>query len=108
MATVKEVKEKAKQESIDIDTSTLEQKVDGIRLTEGELNLLNELNRKKEIVSNEVSFIAQQQVILDYRLEEAKKLYRDNIELEKQIGESFTAKYGNGTIDIENGVFIAR
>jgi hypothetical protein len=106
MATVKELKEKAKEEQMDVSTENLSKIQEGIALTEGEMKLLTELSRKKDIVAQEVSYLAQQQLTIDYRQEEAEKLYRDNIELEKQIGDALTTKYGNGRIDLENGVFI--
>ena len=105
MATVRQKKEKAKKE-MEINTENLQQIPEGIVLSETEIKLLTELQRKKELVNREVAFIAQQQIVLDYRQEEAEKLYRDNLELEKQLGTSMTSKYGNGTIDIENGIFV--
>lgn len=115
MATLKEKKAQAKEDLV-LNTEELEQlenalnqeppKPEGIPLTETELRLLTELKRKQEAVSREVSFLAQQQLTIDYRQEEAEKLYRDNIELEKQIGDTLTNKYGAGIIDIENGIFI--
>jgi len=113
MATVKDLKAKSKAEQENfVDTDQFEQleqelnQPKGIKLTETELRLLTDLNRKKELVSREVSFLAQQQLTIDYRQEEAEKLYRDNLELEKQLGNQLTEKYGNGTIDIENGIFV--
>ena len=105
MATVRQKKEQAKKE-MEINTENLQQIPEGIALSETEIKLLTELQRKKELVNREVAFIAQQQIVLDYRQEEAEKLYRDNLELEKQLGTSMTSKYGNGTIDIENGIFV--
>jgi len=113
MATLKDLKSKSKAEQEDfVDTDQLEQleqelnRPEGIKLTETELRLLNDLNRKKDLVSREVAFLAQQQLTIDYRQEEAEKLYRDNLELEKQLGNQLTEKYGNGSIDIENGIFV--
>ena len=110
MATLKQKKEEAKKENL-VDTSNLEQMVEnktpnGIKLTESELNMIANFERNKKLITDEVSFIAQQQLSLDYRQEEAEALYRRNVEFEKQIGDVLTQKYGNGTIDTENGVFI--
>lgn len=109
MATVNEIKNKSKQQKDTfIDTSKLEKLTDpnGIKLTETEIRLLTELNRKKDLVSREVSFLAQQRLTIDFRQQEAEKLYRDNLELEKQLGNQLTEKYGNGAIDIDQGIFI--
>ena len=78
----------------------------GIKLTEQELKLINELDQKKTVVNNEISFLAQQQLQIDIRKEKATELFRQNIELEKQIANSLTEKYGNGAIDIKTGTFI--
>lgn len=109
MATVKDIKNKSKAEREDfINTDMLEklENSNSIKLTETEIRLLTDLNRKKEIVSKEVAFLAQQRLTIDYRQQEAEKLYKDNLELERQLGSQFTEKYGNGSIDIEKGIFI--
>lgn len=113
MATLKDIKSKKKEE-LDEYVNTdqlkkLEQALNqpqGIKLTETEIRLLTDLNRKKDLVAREVNFLAQQRLNIDYRQEEAEKLYRSNLEFEKQLGNQFTEKYGNGTIDIEKGLFI--
>jgi hypothetical protein len=113
MATLKDIKSKKKEELDEyINTDQLEKleqelnQPEGIKLTETEIRLLTDLNRKKDLVSREVNFLAQQRLNIDYRQEEAEKLYRSNLELERQLGNQFTEKYGNGTIDIEKGLFI--
>lgn len=77
-----------------------------IKLTETETKLLTDLNTKKESVRQEVSYLAQQRLNLNYRQEQAEKLYRNNLEFERELGTQLTEKYGNGTIDIEKGIFI--
>jgi hypothetical protein len=78
-----------------------------IKLTEQEKETLANLNKKKEQLTAEVSSIAEQNLILRYREKQADIFYEQIVQLENQIGRSFTEKYGNGTIDIENGVFIS-
>lgn len=114
MATISDLKKQSKQNREDfINTDQLEKleqtlnQPNGIRLTETEIRLLTDLNRKKELVVREVNFLAQQRLNLDYRQEEAEKLYRSNLELERQLGTQFTEKYGNGSIDIDKGLFIS-
>lgn len=113
MATISDIKKQSKQTKEDfIDTDQLEKleqtlnQPNGIRLTETEIRLLTDLNRKKDLVAREVAFLAQQQLNIDYRQEEAEKLYRSNLELERQLGTQLTEKYGNGSIDIDKGLFI--
>jgi hypothetical protein len=113
MATIKELKQKSREEQEDfVNTEELERleqelnRSNGIKLTETEIRLLTDLNRKKELVTKEINYLAQQRLNIDYRQEEAEKLYRSNLELERQLGTQFTEKYGNGTIDIDKGIFI--
>lgn len=109
MATIKDLKSKSKMEKQDfINTDSLPkiENTESVKLSETEIRLVTELNRKKDLVAREVGFLAQQRLNLEYRQAEAEKLYRDNLDLERQLGNQFTEKYGNGTIDIEKGVFI--
>lgn len=106
MATVKELKAQAKKEKMEVDTSKLDQKPEGIQLTESELNMIANFQRNSRIIQEEISLLANQRLNIDYRQQEAEALYRKNLEFEKQIGETLTQKYGNGTIDIENGLFL--
>lgn len=113
MATLKDLKQESKAEQQEfINTEQLEKleqelnRPNGIKLTETEIRLLTDLNRKKDLVAREVAFLAQQRLNIDYRQEEVEKLYRSNLELERQLGSQFTEKYGNGSIDIEKGIFI--
>ena len=85
-------------------TDTVESK--GIKLTEQEIVMLNELDRKKTAVTNEINFLAQQQIQIDVRKENAIATYKQNLELEKQIASALTDKYGNGSIDTKIGMFI--
>lgn len=85
-------------------TGTIENK--GIKLTEQEIVMLNELDRKKTAVTNEINFLAQQQIQIDVRKENAIATYKQNLELEKQIASALTEKYGNGSIDTKTGMFI--
>lgn len=109
MATIKDLKSKSKMEKQDFINTDLLPKIENtesVKLSETEIRLVTELNRKKDLVAREVGFLAQQRLNLEYRQAEAEKLYRDNLDLERQLGNQFTEKYGNGTIDIEKGVFI--
>lgn len=109
MATIKDLKNKSKIEKENFINTDLLPKMENnnsIKLSETEIRLLTDLNRKKDLVAREVGFLAQQRLNLDYRQAEAEKLYRDNLELERQLGSQFTEKYGNGSIDIEKGTFI--
>lgn len=77
-----------------------------IKLTKEELRMVNTLNDKKEAITQEINYVAQQQVVLDYRKNLINKGYEEIVTLERQITTSLTEKYGKGTIEIEKGVFI--
>lgn len=76
-----------------------------VELTETEKALLKDLNNKKERLTEEVNFIAQQQLVLNYRQKRADGFYEQIVEQENQIAKNFTEKYGAGSVDIEKGVF---
>lgn len=77
-----------------------------IKLTEDELKMVTSLNSKKEILTQEINNVAQQQVVLDYRKKVIDQSYEDVVTFERQITNTLTEKYGRGTIEIEKGVFI--
>ena len=77
-----------------------------ITLTEDEVKLVNNLNQKKEKLTQEINYIAQQNIVLNYRQKVADKDYEEIVNFERQIVSTLTSKYGNGTIDIESGTFI--
>lgn len=78
----------------------------GVKLLDSEIKLLQELQEKKQAVINELGFLAQQQILLDMRQEEVEDAFKSNSELEKQIGKQLSEKYGNGTLNLQDGVFI--
>lgn len=78
----------------------------GIKLTEGEINMVNTLNQRKTQLTEDINNIAQQKIVLDYRYRQAEKRYEEIVSLEGQIVSSLVQKYGNGTVDIDNGTFI--
>lgn len=77
-----------------------------VKLLDSEIKLLQELQEKKQAVINELGFLAQQQILLDMRQEEVEDAFKSNSELEKQIGKQLSEKYGNGTLNLQDGVFI--
>lgn len=79
---------------------------EGIKLTEGEINMVNTLNQRKTQLTEDINNIAQQKIVLDYRYKQAEKRYEEIVSLESQIVSSLVQKYGNGTVDIDSGTFI--
>jgi hypothetical protein len=79
---------------------------EGIKLTEGEINMVNTLNQRKSQLTEDINNIAQQKIVLDYRYRQAEKRYEEVVALETQIVTSLVQKYGKGTVDIDTGTFI--
>lgn len=78
---------------------------DQIELTETEKSLVKDLNLKKTKLTEEIGYIAQQKLVLNYRQKRAEEFYEQIVEQENQIAKNFTEKYGIGSVDIETGIF---
>ncbi len=79
---------------------------ESIKLTEEEVNNISELKNRQESLGQELQKVQLSKFNLEIREEELKQYYKDNIALEKQIGQELMQKYGNGSIDIETGTFV--
>lgn len=77
-----------------------------VTLTETELKLAKELDSKRRAIQQEAAAISLQQLQLDYRQGKLEDFYAETLELEKQVTENLSSKYGNGSIDLEKGVFV--
>jgi len=107
MATVKDVKQKAKQEKEDfIDTDSLPKMDTKIPLTESEINMIKKLDDSRLRVKEEFYILAISEINLEERRKKNKQAHLDNVEFEKQLGEMLSNKYGDGTVDPINGIFI--
>jgi len=95
MATIKELKSKAKKAQIET-----------IPLTPTEIKLITDLNTSKQIVVNEFASIGQLEAGLDIRKRKNNTVFEKNLESERQLSKTLTDKYGEGTVDIDNQVFI--
>ena len=95
MATVKELKSKAK-----------EPKIEAIELTPTEVKLITDLNNSKQIAVNEFASIGQLEASLDIRKRKNVAIFERNLESERQLSRTLTNKYGEGTVDIDNQIFI--
>jgi len=95
MATVKELKTKAKKTQVET-----------IQLTPTEVKLITDLNASKQLAVNEFASIGQLEASIDIRKRKNIKLFEKNLESEGQLSRTLTAKYGEGTVDIDNQIFI--
>ena len=97
---------KTNTETINVEEQEVNQTTNGIKLLDSEIKLISDLGNRQRAVANELGAIAQQQISLDIRQEQAEDAFRSNLELEKQIANQLTEKYGNGTLNLQDGVFI--
>ncbi len=77
---------------------------------------MNEISKLREDTQSKVLDFGQlklEKILTQQRLEQLNELeqktendYKELQEKEKQLVETFKAKYGVGTLDLDNGVFI--
>lgn len=76
-----------------------------IKLTEEELVKLVELQKKSSVVTQEFGNLEIMKIQLQSRKDEITAFYIQLKEDERTFGKDLSEKYGDGTIDIENGEF---
>ena len=77
-----------------------------VKLTETEIKLATELETKRRTLQQEAASIKLLELQIELRQDNLEQFYTETLELEKQVSETLSNKYGNGSIDIEKGVFI--
>jgi hypothetical protein len=77
-----------------------------VKLTETEIKLATELETKRRNLQQEAASIKLLELQIELRQDNLEQFYTETLELEKQVSETLSNKYGNGSIDIEKGVFI--
>jgi hypothetical protein len=75
-------------------------------LTQEEVQSLHELQKQRQAVALEFGNLELTQIELDNRREELENFYSELKNKEQQLGKELSDKYGNGSIDLENGEFI--
>lgn len=76
------------------------------KLTQEELDTIKSIQEKTNAVVSELGSLELTQLQLDARKAEIKKYYEDVKSEESTLGKELSEKYGNGTIDLENGEFV--
>lgn len=76
------------------------------KLTQEELDQLQELQRKNAALVNELGTIALAEINLEERKDNAEKYLFDLRETEKELAGTLEEKYGAGSIDLNAGEFI--
>ena len=80
-------------------------KQDTIRLDSNELEKIKYLKDRQAAVKNSITRMGMAQLRLSIEKDEMEVFHKENITLEKTIGQELMEKYGNGSIDIETGTF---
>lgn len=76
------------------------------KLSQEELEQLQELQQKNGALVNELGTIALAEINLEERKENAEKYLFDLRETEKELAGTLEEKYGAGSIDLNAGEFI--
>lgn len=79
---------------------------EGIKLTRAEVKMISDLDAKKQDIVNSIAIIGMEKLNLKIREENLEAEYKKNLEFENQIGEQLSSKYGDGTVDTENDLFL--
>jgi len=80
--------------------------MENTKLTQEEVQSLQELQQQRQAVALEFGTLELTQIELDNRREELENFYSELKNKEQEIGKELSDKYGNGSIDLENGEFI--
>lgn len=80
-------------------------KPENINLDSEELGKIKFLKERQLAVQNSITRMGMAQLRLSIEKEEMEVFHKENITLEKKIGQELMDKYGNGTIDVETGTF---
>lgn len=80
-------------------------KQEPINLDPQELEKIKYLKDRQVAVKDSVTRIGMAQLRLKVEKDEMEVFYKENIALEKTIGQELMKKYGNGSIDIGTGTF---
>jgi hypothetical protein len=80
-------------------------KQDTISLDSNELEKIKYLKDRQAAVKNSITRMGMAQLRLSIEKDEMEVFHKENITLEKTIGQELMEKYGNGSIDIETETF---
>jgi hypothetical protein len=80
--------------------------MENTKLTQEEVQSLQELQQQRQAVALEFGTLELTQIELDNRREELENFYSELKNKEQELGNELSNKYGNGSIDLENGEFI--
>lgn len=76
-----------------------------LKLSQEELTTLNELQNTQSSIINNLGQLEYNIQLLKLQKESLTEEIKQLKKSETKIGQSLTQKYGNGTIDLESGIF---
>ena len=80
--------------------------MENIKLTEEEIQQLQELQNQQSTIINELGQISLLEINLANRKKQAEAFLVDLQSKEEKVGKELSEKYGDGTINITSGEFI--
>jgi len=78
------------------------------KLTQEEISQLQEVRQQSQALVLELGNLELAKIQLENRYDELVEFYDDLKNRERELGKTLSDKYGDGTIDIEKGEFIAK
>lgn len=82
--------------------------MENTKLTQEEISQLQEVRQQSQALVLELGNLELAKIQLENRYDELVEFYDDLKNRERELGKTLSDKYGDGTIDIEKGEFIAK
>jgi hypothetical protein len=80
--------------------------MENTKLTQEEIQQLQEIQQQNQSLALEFGNLEISKIQIENRYDELVKIYSQLKTRENEIGKTLSEKYGNGTIDLDNGEFI--
>jgi hypothetical protein len=82
--------------------------MENTKLTTEEIQELQEVRQQTQALITELGNLELTKIQIENRYDELVDFYSQLKEKERELGKTLSEKYGDGTIDIEKGEFIAK
>ena len=80
--------------------------MENTKLTVEEIEKLQEIQQQNQSLALELGNLEMTKIQVENRYDELVEFYNQLKTTENEFGKELSAKYGNGTIDLEKGEFI--
>jgi predicted nuclease with TOPRIM domain len=77
------------------------------KLTEEEIKSLQEIQQATQSLINELGSLELTKIQIENRYDELVEYHTQLKQKEQELGKELSDKYGNGTIDLDKGEFVA-